>query len=160
MFKKKDNDTYQEQTEVKKTVEWKKIAKMLLFPHTFVVFILFNLCAVGLAYIFWNHWEESIPAILFYVIAFYTLVIVCVRIPRIVKWVKMRADSNEHIHTYLTDKDLRMRESLYRGLLINTGFAVFKVVMGFVYDSPWLFAMAGYNQANLWTAYPLPPLLV
>ena len=36
--------------------------------------------------------------------------------------------------------------SLYSGLLINTCFACFKVVMGFLYQSKWLFAMAGYNM--------------
>ena len=49
------------------------------------------------------------------------------------------------IDMYLTNKDLRMQISLYRGLLITFVFAVFKIILGFVYDSSWFFAMAGYN---------------
>lgn len=119
--------------------------KKLLFPHTFIVFLLFNLTVVGLIYIFSNHLEENLIAILFYVVAFYTLVVVCARIPAIVKDVKAGVYANKYANTYLTDKDLRMRLSMYRGLLINFVFATFKIILGFVYNSSWLFAMAGYN---------------
>ena len=54
---------------------------------------------------------------------------------------------NEKIRKVIfpTDKDLRMRSSMYRGLLIAIVFATFKIILGFVYDSSWFFAMAGYN---------------
>lgn len=129
----------------KKQNDWKKIGVKLLFPHTFIVFLLFNLTVAGLVYIFMNHLEENIVAILFYMVAFYTLVIVCARIPQIVKNVKAGLYANKYTNTYLTDKDLRMRLSMYRGLLINFCFAAFKIIMGFVYNSAWLWAMAGYN---------------
>lgn len=129
----------------KKDIDWKKVGWALLFPHTFVVFLLFNLTVAGLIYIFINHLEENLIAILFYVVAFYTLVIVCARIPKIVKNVKSGLYANKYSYIYLTDKDLRMRISMYRGLLINFCFATFKVILGFLYNSSWLFAMAGYN---------------
>ena len=78
-------------------------------------------------------------------IAFYTLVVVCVRIPGIVRWVKEKLHANKYTDLYLTDKDLRVRISMYRGLLISFIFATFKIILGFVYNSSWLFAMAGYN---------------
>ncbi|MBQ8518478.1 MAG: hypothetical protein IJ455_02585 [Agathobacter sp.] len=129
----------------KKEIDWKKVGLSLLFPHTFIVFLLFNLTVVGLIYIFVNHLEENLLAILFYVVAFYTLVVVCARIPEIVKGVKSGLYANKYSYTYLTDKDLRMRISMYRGLLINFCFATFKIILGFIYNSNWLFAMAGYN---------------
>lgn len=119
--------------------------KKFIFPHPFIIFVLFNLSVVTLVYIFINHWETHILAILFYVVAFYTLVVVCVRIPSIVKKIKTKLQENKYTNTYLTDKDLRMRISMYRGLLISFVFATFKIILGFVYDSSWLFAMAGYN---------------
>lgn len=128
-----------------KNTNWKKVGLALLFPHTFVVFLMFNITLVGLLYIFWNHYETSVLAAVFYAIAFYTLLIVCARIPAIVKNVKSGLYANKYTNTYLTDKDLRMRISMYRGLLINFIFATFKIVLGFVYNSSWLFAMAGYN---------------
>lgn len=134
-----------ENENLEKDIDWKKVGLNLLFPHTFIVFLLFNLTAAGLIYIFVNHLEENLIAILFYVVAFYTLVIVCARIPAIVKNVKSGLYANKYSYTYLTDKDLRMRLSMYRGLLINFCFATFKIILGFVYNSSWLFAMAGYN---------------
>ena len=35
--------------------------------------------------------------------------------------------------------------SLYGGLIVNICFAIFKVVMGAMFQSSWLYAMAGYN---------------
>lgn len=132
--------------ENKKEIDWKAIGLKLLFPHTFIVFLLFNLTVAGLIYIFVNHLEENLIAILFYMVAFYTLVVVCARIPKIVKDVKSGLYANKYSYTYLTDKDLRMRLSMYRGLIINFCFATFKIILGFVYNSSWLFAMAGYNM--------------
>lgn len=130
---------------VEKKTDWKKIGMNFLFPHTFIVFLLFNLTIIGLIYIFINNLQENLIAILFYMVSFYTLVVVCARIPGIVKKVKEGAYANKYTRTYLTDKDLRLRLSMYRGLLINFCFATFKIIMGFIYNSPWLFAMAGYN---------------
>ena len=131
--------------EGKKETDWKAIGKKILFPHTFIIFLLFNLTVAGLIFIFVNHLEENLLAIMFYMVAFYTLVVVCVRIPGIVKNVKSGLYANKYTNMYLTDKDLRMRLSMYRGLLINFCFATFKIIMGFIYNSSWLFAMAGYN---------------
>ena len=125
--------------------EWMEKLKKWIFPHTFIVFLLFNITVAGLIVIFMHKWEQHLLAILFYIVAFYTLIIVCVRIPGIVKWVKELLHSNKYTDMYLTDKDLRMRVKMYRGLLINFVFAMFKVIMGFIYNSGWLFAMAGYN---------------
>ena len=132
--------------ENRKEIDWMAIGKKVLFPHTFIVFLLFNLTVAGLIYIFANHLEENILAISFYMVAFYTLVVVCARIPGIVKNVKNGLYANKYSYAYLTDKDLRMRLSMYRGLLINFCFATFKIILGFVYNSSWLFAMAGYNM--------------
>lgn len=125
--------------------DWKKIGLAILFPHTFIVFLLFNITVAGLVFIFLKGLETHPIAAAFYAVAFYTLVIVCARIPAIVKNVKDGVYKNKYARTYLTDKDLRMRISMYRGLLINFCFATFKIILGFLYNSSWLFAMAGYN---------------
>lgn len=125
---------------------WAGVGKRLLFPHTVIVFFMFNITVAGLIYIFLNHYENSWIAGVFYAISFYTLLIVCARIPNIVMKVKNGAYANKYTRTYLTDKELRLRLSMYRGLLINSVFAIFKILLGFLYNSPWLFAMAGYNM--------------
>lgn len=125
--------------------KWKKVGVKLLFPPTFVVFLFFNLTVVGLVFIFMNNLGENPIAACFYAVAFYSLVIVCARIPRIVKKVQRGLHANKYSHRYLTDKELRMNFSMYRGLIIGIGFAVFKTITGLLYHTPWLYAMAGYN---------------
>lgn len=126
-------------------MELKEQLKKILFPHELLIFLLFNISAVGLVFIFMNGMEAHLLAYVMYMIAFYTLVIVCVRIPGIIKWWKRVLHENKYTDRYLTDKDLRMRISMYRSLLITFIFATFKIILGFVYDSSWFFAMAGYN---------------
>lgn len=128
-----------------KRVPWKKIGLVLLFPHTFIVFLLFNLTVVGLCYIFFNHQDSNPIAVAFYVVAFYSLVVVCARIPGIIKKVENGLHSNKYTHRYLTDQELRISFSMYRGLIINMLFAAFKIVLGVISNSAWLYAMAGYN---------------
>lgn len=119
--------------------------KKIIFPHELIVFLLFNVSAAGLILIFMNGMELHLLAYGMYMLAFYTLIIVSVRIPGIVKWWKRKLHENKYTDKYLTDKDLRMRISMYRSLLITFVFATFKIVLGFIYDSSWFFAMAGYN---------------
>lgn len=124
---------------------WKKIFWNMLFPQAILIFVFVNLSAVLLAYVFC---EESCPetvAYISYVMSAYTLTVVCARMPRIVKTIKKCLYNNKYANKYLTERELRIRISLYGGLGLNICFAVFKIVMGVLYKSKWLFAMAGYN---------------
>ena len=126
--------------------ELRKWGKRILFPHKFIIFLLFNISTAGLIYIFVNHLETTFGASVFYMVTVYTLAVVSVRMPGIIRNIKKDVYKNRYAREYLTDKDLRMRISMYRGLLINFVFATFKIILGFVYNSSWLFAMAGYNM--------------
>ena len=126
-------------------MSWKEKIKRILFPHEFVVFLMFNISVVGLVYIFIKGLETHWFAYQLYIFSFYALITVCVRVPGIVKWWKRKLHENKYTDRYLTDKDLRIQISMYRGLLISFIFATFKIILGFVYDSSWFFAMAGYN---------------
>ena len=119
--------------------------KKILFPHEILIFLLVNISAVGLTVVFMNGMEAHPFAYVMYLLSSYTLVTVCVRIPGIIKWWKRKLHENKYTDRYLTDKDLRMHISMYTGLLITFIFATFKIILGFVYDSSWFFAMAGYN---------------
>ena len=127
------------------TDKWKRILWRLLFPGTFPVFLLFNISLGLLLYTFLG--KEVFPLIAYtaYAISAYTLVTVCVRMPAIVKRMKAWLHKNPYTNRLLTDRPHRIRVTLYGGLTLNIGFAVFKVVVGILYQSSWLFAMAGYN---------------
>lgn len=125
--------------------KWKKILWKLLFPHIVLIFFLFNASVALLIYAFYGENCPEIVAYISYFISAYTLTVVCARMPGIVKRVKGRLYSNKYANRYLTEKELRIRISLYGGLVLNIAFAIFKVIMGILYQSSWLFAMAGYN---------------
>lgn len=126
-------------------MNWNEKIRKVLFPKTIVIFLMVNIMAASLISIFMNELEKHWFAYIIYVLSCYVLIIVCVRIPGIVKWWKKELHENKYTYRYLTDKDLRMTISMYNGLLIAFVFAVFKIVLGFKYDSSWFFAMAGYN---------------
>lgn len=124
--------------------KWKKF----LFPNTWVVFFLFNVSAALLGYVFLKGKSEEPIAYVVYMVSFYTLVVVCIRIPALVKRVRIGLHKNRHIHLLMTDKELRTWVSAYASLGLNAVFAVFKVVVGYWYDSEWLYAMAGYHMLS------------
>lgn len=124
---------------------WKEILWNLLFPNVVIVFLLFNISIVLLVYAFANANCPDAVAYASYAISAYTLTIVCARVPAIARKVKKRIYSNQYANKYLTEKELRIRFNLYNSLAFNLCFAIFKVVMGVLYQSKWLFAMAGYN---------------
>lgn len=57
-------------------MDWKKLGKKLLFPPAFLMVILVIISAVALTLIFVKGLEESIPAYIVYVLAFYTFSLV------------------------------------------------------------------------------------
>lgn len=126
-------------------MDWREKIKKVLFPKTIWIFLMVNIMAVSLIFIFTRGLENHWFAYIIYVLSCYVLITVCVRIPRIVKWLRRKLHENKYTDRYLTDKDLRIRISMYRGLLMAIVFATFKIILGFIYDSSWFFAMAGYN---------------
>ena len=123
----------------------KEKIKKVIFPHRFLIFLLFNCSILGLIVVFRYDLETHPVAYVVYTFSSYMLLTICVRVPAIVKKIKEMLHANKYTDMYLTDKDLRMRISLYRGLCITFVFAMFKIILGFIYDSSWFFAMAGYN---------------
>ena len=57
-------------------MDWKKIGKKLLFPPIWLMVILVIASTVALAFVFVKGMEETIPAYIVYVLAFYTLSVV------------------------------------------------------------------------------------
>lgn len=125
--------------------KWKRMLWKLLFPKTILIFLLFNLSVVLLLYAFCGENCPEAVAYISYFVSAYTLTVVCARLPRIIRKIKKRLYDNRYTNRILTEKELRIRISLYGGLIVNICFAIFKVVMGVLYQSAWLFAMAGYN---------------
>lgn len=89
---------------------------------------------------------EANPALCYvgYGISAYTTVVVCIKVPGMVKRMKQGLYANTYSGKFLSDAELRAKVSLYASCGINVVYAVFKFCAGTYYRSVWLGAMAVY----------------
>lgn len=125
-------------------LNWKKLGLHLLYPHWAVIICLLPISVTFLILSLMYMDEESILAILSYLLAFYVLLVICFRIPSIIKFFKTLKKENKYLQKWFSDVHLRMNVSLYGTLIWNVGFAVFQLVLGFYHKSFWLHAMFAY----------------
>ena len=135
---------YGENVKEKKKIDWKKIGLNLLYPHIAVIICLLPISVVLLILSFVYFGAESIFSILSYIISFYVLLVVCFRIPRIVKFFKTFKQENKYVNKWFSDVHLRMNVSLYSSLIWNVAFAIFQLVLGFYHKSFWFYSMFAY----------------
>ena len=109
-------------------MDWKKIGKKLLFPPVYLMVILVIISAVALTLIFVKGLEESIPAYIVYVLAFYTLSVVtvfCVMVlPKQYSTIKRKIYHNPFGNRYMTDRVFRT------GFSLSVSFAISMLYVG------------------------------
>lgn len=125
-------------------MDWKKVGKHILFPHIAIMIILIPIAIVFLVYAMIFMGTESIAAYISYVLAFYTLTVWCVRIPKLIRFFKAFKEGNKYARRWQDDARLRVNASLYGSLMLNTAYAVLQLGLGFYHASFWYFSMAGY----------------
>ena len=125
-------------------MDWKKLGKALLFPPTAIMLILIPIATVFLIYalVFMGH--DSIPAILSYVLSFYTLMVWCNQLPRLIPMFRKFREENKYARRFLEDRELRMKVSLYGTLYFNTAYALLQLGLGFWHHTFWYYTLAGY----------------
>ena len=125
-------------------LNWKKIGLNLLYPHTAVIICLLPISVAFLVLSLIYLGTESILAILSYLLAFYVLLVICFRVPRIIKFFKTFKQENKYVKKWFADVHLRMNVSLYGSLIWNIAFAIFQLVLGFYHKSFWFYTMFAY----------------
>lgn len=125
-------------------IDWKKIGKALLFPHIAIMIVLLPIATVFLVYSMVFMGTESVIAIVSYVLAFYTLMVWCLRIPEIIRFFKTLKNENRYVRRWNEDTRLRVNVSLYGSFFWNAAYAIFQLGLGFWHRSFWFFSMAGY----------------
>lgn len=125
-------------------MDWKKCGKALLFPHPAIMILLLPVATLGLigALVYLD--SDSVAAILAYLLAFYTLLVWCMRFPRLVGWIGRFRQENRLLRRWQEDDRLRMQVSLYGGLVCNTGYALLHLGMGIWHRSFWFGSLAAY----------------
>lgn len=125
-------------------MDWKKLGKALLFPHIAIMLILVPVATVFLVYSMVFLGQKSIPAIVSYVLAFYTLMVWCIRVPKLIPVFRRIRQENKYVRRLLEDRQMRMQISLYGTLLFNTAYALLQLGLGFWHHTFWFYSLAGY----------------
>lgn len=122
-------------------MDWKRKGKQLLFPPIWlmIVFVIFSTAA--LIWVFSNEMTENPVAYVIYVMSFYTLTVVCVRLHHILpdcyKKIKEKIYKNKFGNRYMTDVQFKNHVSLYCSLSINILYIGTNAFSAYFYHTAW-----------------------
>lgn len=125
-------------------MDWKKVGKWLLFPHPLLAGLLLPAALIMMLVCVLRQGSDAPLTIASYALAFYGLVLVCIRIPDIIRWVQRFRRENKYYLLYKNDVQLRINISLYGAFGLNAVYAAFQLCLGLWHHSAWFYAMAGY----------------
>lgn len=129
-------------------MDWRKIGKKLLFPPIWLMAVLTLISAAGLTAVFVKGWEMSPIAYILYVVAFYTLSVVCVFcamvLPKRQKQIKAKLYANPLGNRYLTDPVFRSNVSLHMALAVSLLYVAVNLLSWYLYRSWWFVVLAVY----------------
>lgn len=123
---------------------FKKIVKIILFPHPAVIVILLPVAAALLIYSFLYLDGKEIITYISYFLSAYVLTVFCARIPHLIRFLRYIKEDNKYVKRYLTDTHLRINISLYGSLIWNIAYAVLQLGLGFYHHTVWYYALAVY----------------
>ena len=129
-------------------MDWKKIGKKLLFPPIWLMVILVTVSAAALTFIFVKGMEQSIPAYMAYVLAFYTLSVVtvfCVMVlPKQYSTIKQKIYDDPLGNRFLTDRVFRANVSLSVSFAISMLYVGINLWSWHMLKSYWFMVLAVY----------------
>ena len=127
---------------------WKKYLKKpvlkVLQLHWILTLLLVIVSVILLVYAFATPDAKPTIAYAGYVVSAYTLAVVCVSLPKVIRRVKKSLYANTYSEKFLTDKKLRTEFSLYLSCGFSIFYAIFKFSAGVYYRSTWIGAVAVY----------------
>ncbi len=129
-------------------MEWRKLCIKLLFPPVWIIIALTIISTAGLIFVFVKALEKSIAAYLFYVLAFYTLTVLCIFLslvlPKQYKQIRQKIYDNPFGSRYMTDAEFRTHIWLHISLAVNLLYAAMNVLSFILYHSMWFVCLAVY----------------
>ena len=129
-------------------MDWMKIGKKLLFPPIWLMVILVIVSAAALTFVFVKGMEQSIPAYIVYVLAFYTLTVVTVFcamvLPKQYSTIKQRIYDNPLGNRYMTDRIFRTNISLSISFVISMLYVGINLWSWHLLKSYWFMVLAVY----------------
>ena len=101
-------------------MDWKKIARKLLFPHILVMLLLIIVSIIALVAVFIKRWEAAAVGYIVYVLSFYTLCVVSIFLVKVLpgryRSIRQKVYETSFGNRYMTDKAFRVKVSLYISL--------------------------------------------
>ena len=129
-------------------MDWRKVGKKLLFPPMWLMVILAIISAVALTLVFVKRMEESIPAYIVYVLAFYTLSVVTIFcamvLPKRYGTIKQKIYDNPLGNRCMTDRVFRTNISLSVSFVVNMLYAWINLWSWHALGSYWFLVLAVY----------------
>ncbi len=129
-------------------MDWKKIGKKLLFPPIWLTVILVLVSAVALVFVFVNGMEQSIPAYIVYVLAFYTLTVVTIFcamvLPKQYCTIKQKIYDHPFGNRYMNDEVFRTKIGFYLSLGVNLLYVGVNLLSWYLLQSWWFVVLAVY----------------
>ena len=129
-------------------MEWKKIGRTLLFPPIWLMVTLVIVSAVALTFVFVKGMEETIPAYIVYVLAFYTLSVVTVFcamvLPKQYSTIKQIIYDDPFGNRFLTDRVFRTNVSLSVSFVISMLYVGINLWSWYGLKSYWFMVLAVY----------------
>ena len=125
-------------------MNWKNFGKAILFPNRILTAILTPIAIARLfgAVAFWG--SQSVLSYLSYALAFYVLTVWCIKIPRIVAWIRKFKRENRYARRWASDARLRVTVSLYSSLIWNVAYGAFQLGLGFYHHTVWFGSLGAY----------------
>ena len=125
-------------------MDWKKLAKALLFPHIAIMILLLPIATVLLVCSMVFIGTESVIAIISYVLSAYTLTVWCFKIPYLINFFKTFKNENKYARRWQDDTRLRVNMSLYSSLVWNALYGILQLWLGFYHHTFWFYSLGAY----------------
>lgn len=122
----------------------RNILHRLLFPHWLFCILLIPVGFGMLLYSFLAVPENETVAYVSYGLSAYALVVLCLGIPRVIRFWKNVKANNLYVNRYFSDLQFRVKLSLYGSLSVNLLYAALQLGSGIYYHSAWFYALSGY----------------
>lgn len=129
-------------------MDWKELAKKLLFPPFWVQILLSVVSAAALVWVFAGGMDTLPIAYVIYMLAFYTLCVVCVFcvkvLPGKIRVLKEKMLSLQLVNRYVSDREFQSRISLYLSLAVNLLYVGVNLLSWYFNRSWWFVVLAVY----------------
>lgn len=135
----------------------KSIFKKILFPHAAVLFLVPLASFAGTIFILAKGYDKSPFAYAFFAAATYSLLILVLFFINIGKKIKKALSSPpqnlagnkkkayDFVVRYKNDLSFKLTVSLYRGAIVDTLYAIFRLITGILFSSLWFVSLGVYH---------------